>query len=363
MLFLANFPCRRYPPAIMLAALIPESIFQAMPTWLLWVFLAVGLRFIALGADRLVSGAVHLAKVLGISTVIIGATVVSLGTTAPEAFVSVASAFRGKPGFALGNAVGSVICDTALIFGLCCLLSRLPLDRFVLYRQGVLKLLTVALLIVTMFGLAAASGGFGGVIFPRWIGLVYLALLAAYMVVSVRWTRRRPETLPEQAKVGPVEQHRLGSGLLNCLMLLEGLAIVYVSSDMLIGSATRLSAVYGVPQGILGVTVIAFGTSLPELVTALTSVIKGHPELMIGNIIGADILNVLFVVGASASAAPLNVEPSFFYLHLPVMAVSVGLMGIYIFTSGGSFKRWQGLPLLGVYVVYYSILIRTYYLP
>ncbi len=345
---------------MMLASLIPENVFQAMPDWLLWIMLAVAIRFLAFGADRLVNGAIHMAKVLGISTVIIGATVVSLGTTAPEAFVSVAAAFRGKPGLALGNAVGSIICDTALIFGLCCLLVRLPLDKFVLHRQGVLKLLTALLLILTVVGLALAAGGFSDVQIPRWVGMAYLVLLGVYMIVSIRWTRVHPEMLPEEVTESPssvATRFRLGSALANTLLLVEGLAIVYFTSELLIGSVSSLCLRYGVPPHILAVTVVAFGTSLPELVTAIAAIVKGHPELLIGNIIGADILNVLFVVGASATAVPLQVEPLFFYLHLPVMAVSVGLMGVFIFTSRTTFRRWQGVPLLAIYVAYMVLIL------
>jgi len=191
------------------------------------------------------------------------------------------------------------------------------------------------------------------------VGILYLLLLAGYMYLSVRWTRSRPEILPEEARqLAPPERHRLGSGIVNLLMLIDGLAVIYVTSDLLIGSVTHLCTRYHVPASVLAVTVVAFGTSLPELVTALAAIAKGHPELLIGNVIGADILNVLFVIGASAAAVPLEVHPTFFFLHLPVMVVAIGLMGVYIFTSGKTFSRWQGLTLLAVYVTYLVLISR-----
>jgi len=345
----------------MLADLVPPDVYGVMPDWLLWLFLAIALRFLAFGADRLVQGAVRLASVLGISTIVIGATVVSLGTTTPEAFVSVSAAFRGKPGLALGNGVGSIICDTALIFGLVVLIGRVPHDRFVLYRQGVMKLVVVALLIALVFAVAIAGGGIAGATIPRAAGVGLLVLLAAYMVLSVRWSRHKPEALaagPEVAAEGDsaAAEHKGGVAVWDLLILVEGLAIVYVTSDLLIGSVSNLCIRYGVPPDVLAVTVVAFGTSLPELVTCVTAVLKGHGELAVGNVIGADILNVLFVVGASAAAVPLAVPDTFFYIHLPVMAVSVGLMGVYIFTTRGTFRRWQGVPLLAVFAAYYVIL-------
>jgi len=112
-----------------------------------------------------------------------------------------------------------------------------------------------------------------------------------------------------------------------------------------------------VPRSVLAVTVVAFGTSLPELATALAAVIKGHPEVLLGNVIGADILNVLFVIGASAAAVPLRVPPEFYYLHVPVMLAALVLLRVYIFLPGGRFRRWQGGVLLALFVGYYASLL------
>ena len=139
--------------------------------------------------------------------------------------------------------------------------------------------------------------------------------------------------------------------------ILVGLAVVILGSNLMVGSAGELCKRYGVPQNVLAVTLVAFGTSLPELVTAIASLVKGHADLLVGNIVGADILNVLFVIGASAAAVPLDVETEFFYLHLPVMLAVLVMLRLFIFFSGDRFRRWQGALLLSVYVGYYAVLV------
>ena len=337
----------------------------------LWAFCAGGIVALVLGADRTVDSAVKLARGLGMSTVIIGATVVSLGTTMPEMFTSVTAAFTGRPGMALGNGVGSIICDTGLIFGLCCLLTRLPKDKFVLNRHGWLQLGSGALLAAICGALALQSGQIGNFgigkevseswnVIPRWVGIGLIALLAGYMVLSIRWARQRPDLVTEGVADAD-KPMKMSPGAMSSagVVLIIGLAIVAAGANALIPAASVLAARYGVPEDVLAVTIVAFGTSLPEGVTAVAAVLKGHKELMVGNIIGADILNVLFVVGASSCAAELRVPPTFYVLHLPVMMVVLVLLRLYIFTPGKSFRRWHGLPLLAVYVAYIVVLVST----
>ena len=331
---------------------------QSIDAWLLLVIAAGGIVLLVFGADRAVTAAARVAAALGMSEVIIGATVVSLGTTMPEACTSVTAAFRGEPGLAMGNAVGSIICDTGLVFGLGCLMTRLPLDRFILYRQGMLWVLGGTLLTVTLLLLALVRGSFRGVVMFRWIGVLYLFLLGGYLCVSVRWARRHPAMVPPEARAAAAGVPRPRHAPMDFAVMAVGLAMVVVGSDLLVGSAKELSVRCGVPPDVLAVTMVAFGTSLPELVTAITAVRKGHGEIMIGNVIGADILNVLFVVGASATAVPLAVDLNFFYLYLPAMMLVLGLMAAYIFTSGKSFRRWQGLPLLLMYAAFIALAVR-----
>ena len=342
----------------MLAEFIPESFFAAQQSLLLWLIAGGAIAMLVFGADRAVGAAVKLAAALGMSKVIIGATVVSLGTTTPEACTSVMAAISGKPAMALGNGVGSIICDTALIFGLCCCITRLPRDRFVLNRHGWIQLGTGAMLTAIVLVLWAVSGDIARVEIPRLIGVCLLLLLGGYMALSVHWSRRHPEMIPDEAKTQVTGGHGPRRAVVNLVILAGGLILVAFGSRLLIGSVVEVCHRMNVPEEALAVTLVAFGTSLPELATAIAAIIKGHPDLLVGNIIGADILNVLFVIGASATAVPLSVKPTFFTIYLPVMMAALILLRVYICMRGNTFKRWQGIPLLGLYVLFCILTLR-----
>jgi len=335
-----------------IANIIAPELFEALGEPLLWLISIGGIVLLVFGADKAVGAAAKLAAAVGLSKVIIGATVVSLGTTSPEAAVSVSAAFGGQPGLALGNGVGSIICDTALIFGLCCCLTRLPKDRFVLNRHGWLQFGSGALLTGVALLLWALSGDMNEVEIPRWVGIIFLVLLAGYLYLSVRWSRQHPQMIPAEAATEMKHDHVAGRAVANLLVLLFGLALVVGGSEFLIGSMKVICVRRGVPDAVIAVTFVALGTSLPELATAITAIVKGHPELLVGNVIGADILNVLFVIGASATAVPLKVDPIFFYFLLPTMMAVLLLLRLYIFIPGDRFRRWQGAPLLAVYAAF-----------
>ena len=339
----------------MIAELIPSTFFQGIgesAEWALWLFAVGGIALLVFGADRAVGAAAKLAAAMGMSKVLIGATVVSLGTTSPEAAVSVNAAFQNNPGIALGNGVGSIICDTALIFGLSCCLVRLPKNRFILRRHGWLQFGAGALLTVTALVLWAISGDIDEVYIGREVGIGFLVLLGVYMYLSVRWARQHPEIIPEEAQEEMKANHRTGRAVANLALVLFGLALVVFGSDVLIGSMKVVCERHGVPETVIAVTFVAFGTSLPELATAITAIVKGHPDLLVGNVIGADILNVLFVVGASATAVPLKADPIFFYFLLPTMMLVLMVLRLCIFARGDRFRRWQGIPLLAIYAAF-----------
>ncbi len=346
----------------MIANFIPDSFFAGFEqdrAWVLWLLTAGAILLLSVGADRFVSAAVRLAAVLGMSKVLIGATIVSLGTTTPETFTSVTAAFEGKPGLALGNGIGSIICDTALIFGLAACLVRLPVDRRIQNRHGWLQLLAGLLLTAIVGGLALSAWSIDGLVIPRWAGLVLVGLLVCYMWVSVRWARQFPDLIPDEARAASAPASRpVAAAVRNLLVLAAGLALVILGSNLLVGSASALCHKYGVPESVLAATLVAFGTSLPELVTAMASLIKGHSELLIGNIIGADILNVLLVIGASAAATPLQVDRTIMLLLLPVMMLVLIMLRVFVMTSGERMRRWHGAALLAVYVAYCVVIVK-----
>lgn len=324
--------------------IIPDSFFSTLTSIWLLVISAAAIAHLALGADWVVDHAAKLAYALGIPKIIVGATIVSLGTTAPEAAVSVLAAWGGNSGLALGNSVGSVICDTALIFGFCCLLTKIPVNRYVLNRQGWLQLISSLLLYLVC--LLAWFFNKENPTIPQWIGGLFLILLSLYLFISVQWAKKYPEKDKNKPTFTTQEV------VISIGLLFIGLAIVLLASRFLIGSVTELAVRWEVPDAVIAATLVAFGTSLPELVTALTSIRKGHTDLLVGNIVGADILNILFVTGAAAVVAPLPIPNVFFSIHLPIMMVTLILFRIFISISRDTFQRWMGAPLLLIYIFY-----------
>jgi cation:H+ antiporter len=338
----------------------------AMHWSLLLVVGSAAMYAIIKGADWLVEGASGMALRLGISKVIVGATIVSLGTTSPECAVSVLAAFKGNSGLALGNAVGSIIADTGLIFGIGCLMMGLPVDRFILNRQGWVQFGSGIGLAALCYGAWVAQGREAALGRPA--GLLMLLALVWYLTASVRWGRQHaeltarvhgePEEIMEHARHDPWAK--------LVVFFLLGLAMVIVFGHVLIGAIEKGAELARIPDVVISSTIVAFGTSLPELMVGITAIRRGHPQLLIGNVIGADILNVLFVVGASATAARLpivNPDPDapapaiFLYLHLPTMLVILTLFRLYIHTAvrRGHFQRWFGVPLIAIYLTYLAL--------
>ena len=332
----------------------------------LWILLGmVGITIFVLGksADVMIDEAVTISVRSGLPRVIIGATIVSLGTTMPEATVSVLAAFDGKPGMALGNAVGSVICDTGLILGLACLISPLPLNRALVNRQGWVQfgagLLLVLACIPWSNPLSVYSEGSGAAL-HQVTGWIFLVLLAIYMVWSVRLAKLAggDSDLSEISDESSAEGGKQGLTM-PIVRLLVGTLFLVASSAVLIASAQELAVEhFKVPIAIIAATIVAFGTSLPELVTALTAVRKNQGELAIGNVIGADILNILFVSGAAAAvtSSGLAAHPVMFRLQFPAMLIILGLFRVGIFSAkSGKLSRPFGALLLVSYLGYLTI--------
>ena len=332
-----------------------HDLVAGFPTYVLFVIIGVCLLLLVKGADWMIDGVVALARRTGLPRIVIGATVISLGTTTPEAVVSVMAAWMGNPGLALGNGVGSIIADTGLIFGLTCLLTAVPINRFILNRTGWVQVGAATLLVViSVIALISTTGTPN---LNRWVGFSLLILLACYMYISYVWAKQGGELATEGENTDGSEPIGLGKCL---LWVLGGLFLVVLGARILVPSASEIAARFGVPEDIIACTMVAFGTSLPELMTAISSVRKGHPEITVGNVVGADVLNCLFVIGAAAAARPLAIPTNFFTFHFPAMLIILYSFRIFIFMEkGGHFRRWQGAWLLGVYTVY---VILQYYL-
>ena len=322
------------------------SIFSNFPLWGLLIMIASVIALLSKGADWLIDGAVSLAVRTRLPKIVIGATILSLGTTAPEAFVSVMAAFMGTPGLALGNGVGSIIADTGLIFGLTALIAAPPMDKWIINRTSLWQLGSAVLLVVL------ASSTYilppDGPVINRPMGLLLVALLVIYLIMTYRWARNG---IHSSAEVEMSEKSKRLPVIL--LEFFGGLTLVIVASRLLVPAAVETARRFGVPNDVIAATMVALGTSLPELSTAIAAIRKGHPEITVGNIVGADVLNTLFVIGMAAIAVPLEIPSNFFLLHFPAMLLVLISFRVFIsIDTRGRFHRWQGAWLLAIYSCY-----------
>jgi len=310
---------------------------------------ALGLVCLIKGGDWFVDGAVGIARRFRLSELLIGATVVSIGTTLPEVMVSTASAIGGHGEIAYGNAVGSVICNTALIAALSLAVRPGPVNP---------KTLRIP---VTFFFVAAAAYAAVAYLagnFTRPFGIALLCLCAAYLGANIIGMKKTPqETEAEGEAEGPTEgENKLWKDL---LFLVIGAALIAVGADLLVDNGILIAQTLGVPESVIALTFVALGTSLPELVTAVTSLVKGHSDLSLGNVIGANVLNLVLVCGMSITLAPFRLPTSAVFLghnaslvlELPVMFAVMLLLTVPTLLRGKT-TRLQGILLLAVYAVF-----------
>ncbi len=300
------------------------------------LFFGAGLILLVLGSNLFVDTAVRLAKTLRVPEMAIGATLVSIGTTLPEVMFSATAAFHGHGDMALGNAVGSVICNTALIAGMCQAIRPSPID-YPAFMKGTRRWFAYAIFYCSL-----------ALIFkqlPRWSGLLFICLFVFYTMTTFgQGTLAKPENGAYSGKL-------LRDAL---LLLLEG-AFLYGGAHLLVNNGPALARLIGVPERVISLSLIALGTSLPELMTALSALIKGHGALSIGNILGANTLNLLLVSGVSATILPLYFPQTVLKIDLPVMlAVMCVLCLPTLFQK--RIRRWQGFVLLLMYGAYMAYL-------
>ena len=306
----------------------------------------VGLLFLIKGGDWFVDGASALARRFHLPELLIGATVVSIGTTLPEVLVSTMSALSGHGEIAYGNAIGSVICNAALIAAIT-----------IAVRPGKVNPKTLKIPVLFFFAAAAiycvAAYGFGK--FTRPMGFIMLAMFVAYIAANIH-----------QMKNAPAEEHEEEEETLplpRMLMLLVlGAVLIAMGANLLVDNGTLIAQALGVPESVIALTFVALGTSLPELVTAITSLIKGHSDLSLGNVVGANVFNLVLVSGVSVALAPFTVPQSAtifgmnssLVLEIPVMIAVMVLLTAPALVKG-KLSRVQGVALLVIYAVFCGI--------
>lgn len=299
----------------------------------------LGLILICLGGDRLVDAAVAIAKKLGIPEIVVGATIVSLGTTLPEILVSTTAAFDGSAAIATGNAFGSIICNTALIAGLTqTIRPSKKIEAAAIRWRGIFFF--AVLIGMNLYAYLTQK-------FNRPAGLVLLVLFAIYAYLNIKKAgsegEESEEEEDEKKESGPIWKHLLI--LVVCAVLL------YFGANLLVDNGILIAEELGVPERVIAVTFIALGTSLPELVTSLVSIIKGYGNVGLGNIVGANILNMLLVIGIPAAISGIPVEQSVIRIDMPLALLVMAVLLIPILIRKKS-SRVQGIALLAIYAAY-----------
>lgn len=298
----------------------------------------LGLILICLGGDRLVDAAVAIAKKLGIPQIVVGATIVSLGTTLPEILVSTTAAFDGSASIAAGNAFGSIICNTALIAGLTqTIRPSKKIEAAAIRWRGIFFF--AVLIGMNLYAYLTQE-------FNRPAGVVLLLLFAVYAYLNIKRAGSEGEESEEEdekKESGPIWKHLLI--LVVCAVLL------YFGANLLVDNGILIAEALGVPERVIAVTFIALGTSLPELVTSLVSIIKGYGNVGLGNIVGANILNMLLVIGIPSAIAGIPLERSTILIDMPLGFLVMAVLLIPILIRKKS-SRVQGIVLLAIYAGY-----------
>lgn len=303
----------------------------------------VGLVLLIKGGDWFVDGATGIAHRFHVPELLIGATVVSIGTTFPEVMVSASAAVGGHGEIAYGNAIGSIICNTALIAALTIAIRPSTVDRKALRTPVAFFFLAAALYVGVAY--------FGS--FTRPVGIALLVLFVVYMYITVRQALKNPEAHEEE------EEEPENTMLKDVVTLVVGAVLIAVGAKLLVDNGTLIAQAMGVPESVIALTFVALGTSLPELVTAITSLMKGHGALSLGNIVGANLFNLVLVSGISVTLSPFEVPASklvggmnaSLVVDIPVMLFVMLFMTMPALIRG-KLSRVQGIVLMAVYAAF-----------
>ncbi len=312
-----------------------------LPLWVNVALFAVGFFLLIKGGDWFVDGAQSIAHRFGMPELLIGATVVSIGTTLPEVMVSAQGAMAGNGSIAFGNAIGSIICNTALIAAITLVVKPAKVERRTFTLPTAAFFVAAAYYVITAYL-------FGE--FSRISGITLLVMFVIYMVVTVVQMKR--QSAPETA--APAERKSEGSAGKDILLLVVGAVVIALGARQLVGNTTILARAVGVPDSVIALTLVALGTSLPELVTAITALAKGHGALSLGNIIGANLFNLVLVSGAAITISPFDLSQASATSMVVDIPLMLGVMALLTLPAliRQKLYRWQGAVLLGAYGAY-----------
>jgi cation:H+ antiporter len=312
-----------------------------------WTAIVIGLVLLLIGGELLVRGAVASAKALGVSPLLIGLTLVGFGTSTPELVTSVTAALNGSPGIAVGNVVGSNIANILFILGLSAVIYPMAVNPKGFKRDAIMvSAAALACLAVVLYGRMGML-----------IGLAFIASLLAYVVFVYMQEKSAPdeaalvaEHRAEDARKGP------GSMALSLAMAVGGIAITIFGAGYLVDGSIALAKNLGVSDTIIGLTIVAVGTSMPELVTSVMAAIRKHADVAYGNIVGSNIFNVLFILGTTSIIQPIDIPSQIARFDIWVMLGATALL-VYFARTGAKLQRWEGWVFIACYAAYTGYLI------
>lgn len=303
------------------------------------LLIIIGVALVLKGADFLTEGASALARRMHVPEIVIGLTIVAAGTSAPELFVSVVSALNGTPDLAVGNVVGSNTMNCMLIVGCAAMVAPMTISRSTVRKD--IPFAVMASILLTCIALDNYLGRIDGIFL-----LLGFVVFMAYTLLQAK--NGQTESQTEVRQLNP---------WLSLLFLVIGLAMLVAGSNVFVGSASSVAAALGISEGVIGLTVVAGGTSLPELATSVVAARKGQSAIAIGNVIGSNVFNILLILGMTAVISPLQIE-GITTIDMAVMLISVILVWLFSFTRF-TVERWEGALLVGGYLVYLVWLISS----
>ena len=296
------------------------------------VLIIAGVAMVLYGADRLTEGASALARRMNVSEIIIGLTIVAAGTSAPELFVSLVSALKGTPDMAIGNVVGSNTMNAMLIVGCAAVVAPMSISRNTVRKD--IPFAVVASVLLPLLAIDAAIG--------RIDGIILLAGFAAFMYYTL-----------SQAKTGeaaPSDETKMQNPWLSVFFVVLGLALLVIGSNIFVDSASRVAYALGLSEAVVGLTIVAGGTSLPELATSVVAARKGQSAIAIGNVIGSNVFNILMILGLTATISPMQIQG---ITHIDLLMMLGSIVMVWLFSrTKYTVERWEGALLAVIYIAY-----------
>lgn len=303
---------------------------------MMYILLVVGFVLLIKGADFFVDGASSVAKLLKVPSVIIGLTIVAMGTSAPEAAVSISAGIAGSSDIALSNVIGSNIFNLLIVVGVSAIICPMVTEKVIMRRDIWWSLGAAVAVLIMMLNLKIS----------RIEGILLLCGMAAYIGVLVADALKKRDTGDEVKAMSPLK---------SVLCIIGGLAAIIVGGDLVVDSACDIAAAFGMSEALIGLTIVAAGTSLPELVTSIVAAKKGDSGLALGNVVGSNIFNILFILGAASALSTINVAPELFIDTAILIAVT--LLMYFLCRSKDKTSRGEGVLCVLVYAAYMAYII------